>query len=73
MPRNLDRRVEALAPVVDPTNQFRIDELLDVLLADDTLAWELDPDGEWHPVPEVHGINAHETLQDLAIARSQVI
>lgn len=72
MPRNLDRRVEALAPIEDPTNQFRIDEMLDVLLADDTLAWELDGDGVWHLVPEVHGINAHNTLQDLAIARSRV-
>jgi polyphosphate kinase len=72
MPRNLDRRVEALAPIEDPTNQFRIDEMLDVLLADDTLAWELDGDGVWHLVPEVHGINAHKTLQDLAVARSRV-
>ncbi|CAN5865238.1 RNA degradosome polyphosphate kinase [soil metagenome] len=72
MPRNLDRRVEALAPVEDPTNQFRIDEILDVLLADDTLAWELGPDGTWRRVPEVHGINTHDTLQDLAVARSRV-
>ena len=72
MPRNLDRRVEALAPVDDPTNQFRIDEMLDVLLADDTLAWDLDGDGVWHRITEVHGISAHDTLQDLAIARSRV-
>lgn len=72
MPRNLDRRVEALAPVEDPTNQFRIDEIFDVLLADDALAWELDATGVWHRVPEIHGINAHDTLQDLAIARSRV-
>lgn len=72
MPRNLDRRVEALAPVDDPTAQFRIDEIIDVLLADDTLAWELDAEGIWHPVPEIHSINAHDTLQDLAVARSRV-
>ena len=45
MPRNLDRRVEALAPVEDPDLQFRLDEILDVLVADDVLAWELGPDG----------------------------
>ncbi len=72
MPRNLDWRVEALAPVNDPTSQFRIDEVLDVLLADDALAWSLDRDGGWKRVPEVHGINAHTTLQDLAVARSRV-
>ena len=72
MPRNLDWRVEALAPVTDPTSQFRIDEILDVLLADDALAWELGPEGYWERLPEVHSINAHDTLQDLAVARSRV-
>ena len=41
MPRNLDRRVEALAPVIDPRLRARLDEILDVNLADDMLAWEL--------------------------------
>ncbi|HEX7100882.1 MAG TPA: polyphosphate kinase 1 [Acidimicrobiia bacterium] len=72
MPRNLDRRVEVLAPVTDTASQFRLDEILDVLLADDALAWELRPDGTWVRVPEIHGINAHDTLQDLATARSRV-
>ncbi len=44
MPRNLDRRVEALTPVVDPQLRQRIDEILAVNLADDTLAWLLDVD-----------------------------
>ena len=47
MPRNLDRRVEALAPVDDPELQERLDEILEVNLADDMLAWELDADGTW--------------------------
>ena len=72
MPRNLDRRVEALAPINDPTAQFRIDEILDVLLADDVHSWELGPDGVWTTVPEVHHIKTHDTLQDLAVARSRV-
>ena len=41
MPRNLDRRVEALVPVDDPALQDRLDEILEVNLADDTLAWTL--------------------------------
>ena len=48
MPRNLDRRVEAVAPVDDPELQARLQEILDVNLADDTLAWELGSDGTWH-------------------------
>lgn len=47
MPRNLDTRVELLAPVEDEVLR---DDLLDTLeraFADDTHAWELDADGGW--------------------------
>jgi polyphosphate kinase len=70
MPRNLDRRVEALAPVDDPDLQFRLDEILDVVLSDDNLAWQLRPDGTWARVPPTTGIDAHVALQDLAQARA---
>ena len=42
MPRNLDRRIEALLTVTGPTLQARLDEILEVGLADDVGAWELD-------------------------------
>ena len=70
MERNLDRRVEALAPVFDPGLQFRLDEVIDVLLADDNLSWQLDADGEWTRVLPTSGVDAHEALQDLATARA---
>ncbi len=70
MPRNLDRRVEALAPVDDPDLQFRLDEILDVVLSDDNLAWHLEADGTWRRVPPSTGIDAHIALQDLAQARA---
>lgn len=70
MPRNLDRRVEALAPVTDPDLQFRLDEILDVNFADDNLAWELGPDRIWTRVHGDTGVDAHVELQDLALARS---
>ena len=41
MPRNLDTRVELLAPVEDPSSQAEIDDTLERCLADDTFAWEL--------------------------------
>src|SRR4051794_34179006 len=47
MPRNLDTRVELVAPVEDPVLR---DDLLDTLergFADDTHAWDLGPDGTW--------------------------
>jgi polyphosphate kinase len=70
MPRNLDRRVEALAPVIDPDLQFRLDEILDVVLSDDNLAWEMRPDGTWGRVPPRTEIDAHVALQILALARA---
>ena len=70
MPRNLDRRVEALAPVTDPDLQFRLDEILDVNFADDNLAWALGPDRVWTRVHDDAGVDAHVALQELALARS---
>lgn len=70
MPRNLDRRVEALAPVTDPDLQFRLDEILDVGLADDHLAWELVGDGSWHRVTGSTDTDTHLALQELARTRA---
>jgi polyphosphate kinase len=71
MPRNLDRRVEAVAPVDDPELQARLQEILDVNLADDTLAWQLGADGQWTKVATVEGVNTHRRLQELAIERAR--
>jgi polyphosphate kinase len=48
MPRNFDRRVEAVAPVEDRTLHPRLKALFDTLLTDNRQAWELDADGVWH-------------------------
>jgi polyphosphate kinase len=47
MERNLDRRIEALAPVKDPALQERLRSVLSILRRDDRRAWTLGPDGEW--------------------------
>jgi len=70
MPRNLDRRVEALAPVEAPQLKERIEEILEVLLSDDVLAWELGPDTVWTKVPTRAGVETHETLQERARQRA---
>jgi polyphosphate kinase len=67
MPRNLDRRVEAVAPVVRAELRSRLQRILEISLADDMLAWELSGDGAWHKVPTVRGVNAQRTLQDEAV------
>ena len=71
MPRNMDFRVEAVAPVKDPDLRKRLEEILQVNLADDVLAWQLNPDGSWEKVPTVVGINTHEVLQERATARAE--
>ncbi|NND02334.1 MAG: polyphosphate kinase 1 [Acidimicrobiia bacterium] len=71
MQRNLGGRVESLVPVTDESLQARIEEILDTLRADDVLAWELTPDGEWHKVPTDTGIDTHTTMQQLALQRSK--
>ncbi len=70
MPRNLDRRVEAVVPVLDPELQGRLREILEVDLSDDCLAWELD-DCRWEKVTTNVGINSHRRLQDLAVERAR--
>jgi len=74
MPRNLDRRIEALVPVIDPLLQRRVMEILDVVLADDTLAWSLGPDGGWKRVAGIDEggtVDAHLVFQELAVARAR--
>ena len=67
MPRNLDRRVEAVVPVADSRLRQRLQQILDVSLADDVLAWELGPDGSWRRVPTMRGLNSHNRFKELAI------
>ena len=69
MPRNLDRRVESLVPVVDPELTARLREILDVELADDVLAWHLHPDGRWERVPRGGALETHVRLQELTVQR----
>ncbi len=47
MPRNLDHRVEVLAPVEEPALRQEVREILDRSFADESGAWELGPDGAW--------------------------
>jgi len=47
MPRNLDRRVEAVTPIDDPDIQKDLQEILGVMLADNRHAWELQSDGTY--------------------------
>src|SRR5215467_14125016 len=47
MPRNFDRRVEAVAPIETPALHERVRALLRTYLDDERMAWDLGPDGTW--------------------------
>ena len=47
MPRNMDRRVEAVVPVEDPGQHERLRTLLETCLTDNRQAWDLDADGRY--------------------------
>jgi polyphosphate kinase len=71
MERNLDRRVEALVEVTSEDIQSRLREILEVVLADDELAWELSADATWAKVPVTKHFNAQRHFQELALSRSK--
>ena len=58
MPRNLDTRVELLAPIEDPALRDEIEDTLERCLADDTFAWELRPDEHLGAPPRRHALGA---------------
>ncbi len=72
MPRNLDRRVELVFPVVEPALRARLGHILDVLFADNVKARELRSDGML--VKRARGrrpIRAQEIFWDEAHARTE--
>lgn len=71
MPRNLEGRVEVAVPVEAPPLAARIDELLELGLADDVLAWELAADGAWHRAPRRACLAAQEELVRRSAARGR--
>ena len=71
MPRNLDRRVEALVQVEAPALRYRIDDLLGVELRDDSLAWE-QVDDQWRPAGRAGTVETHLELQEQAQKRAAV-
>ncbi len=68
--RNLDRRVEAMTPVVDDEATARLEEILALNLADDVQSWLLAPDGTWKRAPEVEGVSTQAALMAAALRRN---
>jgi polyphosphate kinase len=47
MERNLDRRVEAVVPVLDAQHCIQLEWMLQLYLQDNTAAWDMQPDGSY--------------------------
>jgi len=77
MDRNLDRRVEAIAPVEDHEARARLVEIINVMMADDRRSWQLQPDASWVRTETIEGregtIDTFETLKEEALASGGVV
>jgi polyphosphate kinase len=69
MPRNLDTRVELLAPVTDPALIAELEDTLERCLADNTFQWELGPDDSWRRRTE-ETRSVQRELMDRALERA---
>ncbi|HEX9380573.1 MAG TPA: hypothetical protein VF891_03665, partial [Gaiellaceae bacterium] len=73
MPRNLDRRIEVLAPIENVRLRRQLDEIFDALLADDRQSWTLRSNGRWtrnEPDADGAGVGAQDTLSARAKKRA---
>jgi polyphosphate kinase len=65
MPRNLDTRVELLAPVRDEALRGDLADTLDRCFDDDTNAWELDREGVWTRIAPPKGSEPRSVHREL--------
>jgi polyphosphate kinase len=72
MPRNLDSRVELVAPVEDAELRAEMLDVLERCFADNTNSWELDSEGTWTRTiaPEGSQRNVQEELRAYHAARA---
>ncbi len=66
MPRNLDRRIEAATPILEPAHRQEILHTLEQMWRDDRQAWELRPDGDYvqrQPGPEGERATHHDLVE----------
>jgi polyphosphate kinase len=65
MGRNLDRRVEAVAPIEDPQLRQQLERLIDAYLDDNCTAWDMQSDGSFvQRMPEQDGYAVQAALID---------
>jgi polyphosphate kinase len=76
MPRNLDRRVEAITPVEEPKIAQELIDVLNIMLSDNRQAWELQSDGSYIQRRSTDGEveqSSQAMLMELAVKNSALI
>jgi len=71
MERNLDRRVEVMVPIEDPSLAGEIVEAFEVTWRDDRFTWQLGTDRRWRRLTSVEEFSAQEEFKRRALARSR--
>ncbi|MDJ0732680.1 MAG: polyphosphate kinase 1 [Nostocaceae cyanobacterium] len=75
MPRNLDRRVEAITPILDTEIAKDLQEILGIMLADNRQAWELQSDGTYiqrRPQENSPEASSQNALMAMAVTSSGI-
>jgi polyphosphate kinase len=65
MPRNLERRIEAVTPILDPGQRRAVLDIIELMLEDNRQAWDLLPDGSYiqrQPPPGGPELATHRRL-----------
>ena len=73
MTRNLDARVEAAVPIEDPRLQEEVKAILDLQLADNCKAWDMQADGSYvqrRPAPGEEPRSSQDLLMQQALERA---
>src|SRR5205814_1695258 len=70
LPRNLDHRIEVIAPVESRPLHAELDAAFHALLADNAQAWELQPDGRWQRIQPSKN-EKKRTAQDRLMRRAR--
>jgi polyphosphate kinase len=70
LPRNLDHRIEVVAPIEARPLQAELDAVFDALLSDNSQAWELAEDGTWRRLQPSKG-DRRRTAQGQLMSRAR--
>jgi polyphosphate kinase len=71
MERNLDRRVEVMVPIEDPSLQGELQEAFEITWRDDLFTWVLGTDRRWRRLQPVNNFSAQWEFKRLTRDRSR--